>query len=286
MAEVDFRDRAAALVKTIESDPPDVICLQEVALWRRANGRLFDPSDLGTPLVAHDFLDILMSELRRRGLRYSIAASAVNEKVRIPSFRFGRLSLVDRNVILVAGDGIEHLDSESGLFSSQRVVRFMGYSFSFRRGWVSADLKKGGRRLRVINAHLDLSRKVKRAQAAEILKLARSSPLPTILAGDFNINPDASAWFAKAIGAIGFTDVYRATHRRRGPTCCQPKHLRNARSRLTTRLDLVLASRHLRPLSSRRVGADKGSRAPMRDKRSIWISDHAGVLAKLRFRAR
>jgi endonuclease/exonuclease/phosphatase family metal-dependent hydrolase len=281
VATTDFENRAVKLALTVKKLQPDVICLQEVALWRRGSGDIFDQDSLGTPFVAFDFLKLLQAQLKAHDLKYSIAASATNEDVRLPSLRWGNLRLTDRNITLVA-KGIESHGGKSGSFATQRNLKILGFRVPFKRGWVSVDLVKDNRRFRVINTHLDLTRKIKIAQAIEILGISKKAKLPIVLAGDFNINPDENRSFARKITNQGLKDAWRSTTKRRGSTCCQPNSLSNRKSRLTTRVDLILTSKHFRTIAAQRIGADLASRAKTKGGKRLWISDHAGVLAKLR----
>lgn len=76
MQATDFRDRAVALADEIAPVRPDLIGLQEAAVWRTQA-----PGDgLGSPAgaVACDFLVIIRARLRERGLRYVPVASRTN----------------------------------------------------------------------------------------------------------------------------------------------------------------------------------------------------------------
>ena len=66
-----------------------------------------------------------------------------------------------------------------------------------------------------------------------------------------------------------------------GDTCCQDADLRNDASRLSRRIDVVLA-RGLKPLDVERVGEDRDDRVSVEvdgTPTRLWPSDHAGVVA-------
>ena len=169
----------------------------------------------------------------------------------------------------------------TGRFARQHRVKHGRLRFVFQRGWVFADVHKNGHTVRVFNPHLDTSSTVRLEQAKELLALAQRFAGPTIIAGDFNQNPDRDRAFAKVIAAHGFVDAFRVLVHAPGPTCCR-RDLAREEDRLSTRVDLVLSSRQLRARRAERMGADTASRALLQGRR-LWISDHVGVFAELGF---
>src|SRR5918998_3100800 len=70
----DFPARAKLLAREVRRTRPDVIGLQEVALWRRGAQGVKDGSATPATVVVYDFLRTLRAELRRAGLRYRVGA--------------------------------------------------------------------------------------------------------------------------------------------------------------------------------------------------------------------
>src|SRR5262249_20853335 len=66
----DFQERAQALAVEIEAIQPDLIGLQEVALYRSQFPADFSPAPNATT-VELDFLQILLDALAARGLHYA-----------------------------------------------------------------------------------------------------------------------------------------------------------------------------------------------------------------------
>jgi len=271
--ENDFVARAYALAEIARVHRPDVISLQEVALWRgdRDGGGMLDCHDASQ--VKFDFLAILLNALTNHGLAYQVASVAENEDIEAPTLTRGDLRLTDRNVILVA-EHVELLDHDSGHFDAQRSRSFLGFTLSQRKGWVSALLKKDGRVFRVINPHLELVDPYRAEQVDDLLDMVDATP--TILAGDFNTNPELSKRKRKRMKSLGVRDIGIGGL----PTCCQDKSLRNSVSRLKWRPDLILTSKHFERVRAIRVG---GRERSARNKRQrMWISDHAGVFGVVR----
>ena len=62
--KTDFPARAKLLAKEIRSTKPDVIGLQEVALWRKSPDGASDGQQTASTIVVYDFLALLQAELR------------------------------------------------------------------------------------------------------------------------------------------------------------------------------------------------------------------------------
>ena len=68
----DFPTRAKELAKEVKRTKPDLIGLQEVALWRRGPDGLTDGATTPATQVVYDFLATLRAELKRLGLKYAV----------------------------------------------------------------------------------------------------------------------------------------------------------------------------------------------------------------------
>jgi endonuclease/exonuclease/phosphatase family metal-dependent hydrolase len=178
---------------------------------------------------------------------------------------------------------------------------------SFERGFVGADATVGSKHYRFVNTHPEIREPVPRqfqcAQAAELIATldATSSPgVFSIIVGDLNSSPEDEPVTGilplpppcsptevvppyRQLIAAGYTDIWTL---RRPPdpgfTCCQAPDLLNRRSTLDERIDFIFSAVEPAKLRQARVVGDRISdktRPPPR----LWPSDHAGVLATIRF---
>lgn len=288
-----FPARARRVAAQIARTRPDLVGLQEAALWR--SGPLQLPGTTQTPAtrVEFDFLRILQRELRRRHARYRAVVVGRNADIEVPSPLTGKdLRLTDRDVILVRSGisrrGIRVSNPRAAHFSpaAQLRVNTLGGPVEFTRGWTSVDVRVRGRRVRFVNTHLEVQAGApfQLAQAQELLAGPAATRSRVVMVGDFNSNADPrnpdTPTYATLVQA-GFRDAWRRRHRgRRGFTCCQASDLANGRSQLSERIDLVLMRPSLRVLRAELVGEarrDKTTTEP-----PLWPSDHAGVVAQFR----
>ncbi len=279
----DYPRRSEALAARIAKRKPDLIGLQEVTRWSAV-----DPSAGRAEL---DFLDILLEDLAEEGMSYSVQAVSENATIGpVPLLApctnpepDCTVSFQDRDVILVndATPGLQVLRRKSGTFENQvSIPTPFGTTLSFDRGWAWIVARYRGKKFRFINTHLETQAApaTQRAQADELLAGPARPRGRKILVGDFNSAADGST--TSSYGAL--TERYRdawSTGVGDGFTCCQRSMLGNEESRLTTRIDLILTRGAIAPLKARVF-----AKAPIQAEAPRWISDHAGVFAKVRLR--
>lgn len=178
---------------------------------------------------------------------------------------------------------------------------------SFERGFVGVDATVGSKHYRFVNTHPEIREPVPRqfqcAQAAELiatLEATRPSGFFSIVVGDFNSSPEDEPVTGplplpppcsptgvvppyRQLIAAGYTDIWTLRrHPDPGFTCCQAPDLLNRRSTLDERIDFIFSAEEPAKVRQARVVGDRVSdktRPPPR----LWPSDHAGVLATLRF---
>jgi endonuclease/exonuclease/phosphatase family metal-dependent hydrolase len=304
----DFATRSKLLAAEIAATRPDLIGLQEVALWRHGPMQL---DQLGRPnatQVDHDFLAVLLADLTSRGVLYEIVRIQQESDVEAPAFtgnpyagRAGSaqdVRLTDRDVILVrSGSGLRIEGTGGGQFLQRFEVRLGGTTFHFVRGYTWVDVAVGAARVRFVNTHLESqSARVARAQAEELLNgPASDTSLPTVIACDCNSNPASiAARTGLPIGSgaayrlitedHGFSDLWlQQGLGGAGNTAWLSELVNDEAPDFERRIDLVLA----RSPSPGQVVANRvevaGEELSDRDPISkLWPSDHAGVLIELR----
>lgn len=295
-----FPTRAEALAAEIADARPALVGLQEVALVRTQ-----DPGDYAggsTPNAAHvevDFLRTLLLALRQEladrsadiGYRPVVTVTNADEELpaqRPDGTRFD-VRLTVRDAVL-ARDDVRVRSTETANYGVvPSVVLGDGTRVTLRRGYCLARVAVGGTPFTFANTHLEVVSSVFRsAQASELLGRLAAVDEPVVLVGDFNTGPDTPDATYRTL-TEEFRDAHAAAVADPGPTCCQFAKLRNDRSRLGRRVDLVLCRGTVEPLDAYRVGHEPSSRVSVSGdgdgNESVWPSDHAGVVADLRVAA-
>jgi endonuclease/exonuclease/phosphatase family metal-dependent hydrolase len=305
----DFRTRSRLVAQEIRAARPDVVGLQEVALWRHGPLQL---DQLGVPnatQVDYDFLPILLGDLSARGVGYDVVVVQEEADVEAPAFSGDPLGgtpgsaedvrLTDRDVLLVRHDSGVHVSaSGGGHYQHQLAVELSGVPFTFVRGFAWADVAVGAVRLRLVTTHLESqSADVTVAQAGELATgAAAAGPRPAVIVCDCNSDPAGSvvrtgqsaapdAAYRLLTGA-GYQDQW-LRQRAPGPgsTSGLSEGVRDpVATGFTRRLDLVLArAGRFGTIESSR-GDVSGDELSDRDPGTgLWPSDHAGVFLQLRF---
>ena len=281
MRQTDFSARAGAMVKGIAANEPDLIGLQEVALWR--SGPHTTPATPATS-VEQDFLRILLDTLAAHDLHYSTVSSINNFDVQGPALLstvgLTDVRLTDRDVILArideSGAEVKPSNSQAANYATNLVLPTVAGPIVVLEGWASIDVKYRGQTIRFITTHLDANvPQIRLAQARELLSGPANTDLPVVVAGDMNTTSSTDTY--AAITAAGFRDVWAQLHPADdGFTCCQTlPAITNSISTLFQRVDLFLVRGDLEAGSISRVGADPSDRTLS----GLWPSDHAGLAA-------
>jgi endonuclease/exonuclease/phosphatase family metal-dependent hydrolase len=270
--QTDFSVRAAALADEIASAQPDLVGLQEAALWRTRD-----------PVVVYDHLATLEAELARRGLGYRRAGVLDTGDVELPSAAGITVGLTNRIAILAREGGAELSGMQTGTFASALPINTPLGAFPLTRGWASVNVALRGRTARFITTHLEVATgttgaEVQLQQVAELVDGPARTPLPVVMVGDFNARPGRPTY--AALRAAGFDDAWtRANpHGPPGFTCCHPLPLDDPTSAPGRRIDLVLTRGDIVATAAFVVGA-----GPADFTSGLWPSDHAGVVADLAF---
>ncbi|MFJ7589090.1 endonuclease/exonuclease/phosphatase family protein [Streptomyces sp. NPDC097617] len=269
----DFPLRARAISRLIKKERPEVIGLQEVALWKTG--------PLGGGLTTtYDFLDLTLSALRDAGLSYRAIAVDTTFSGVLPISGTTQASFTDRDVILVR-DGVQVTNPQSHLYTAKLVVPTpSGITFTIPRGWSAVDVKLAGKSVRVANTHLEPAvPPIRNAQGQELKAALAQSPYPVTVVGDFNSLPtDATGPYGAFTGG-GYVDAWHRVHPTRdGFTAAQDADLTNAPSKLDHRIDYVFYQPgRLSAATAHVIGGRLRDRTPT----GLWPSDHAGLAVRL-----
>jgi len=262
--------RMEAIAGELASRSPAVVGVQEAAVVRRDGD-----------LVA-DFLPDLLAGLEDSGVDYRVAARVSNADVSFPGVGpDGEYTLryADHDALLVRGDvPVERAGAANYGVNASTVVD--GERITATRGYCLAEVRVNGVPMTTVSTHLaSADGRIRRAQAAELREgLPESGPVA--LLADLNSTPDDPDPSAYGILTERLADAWMVADRE-GATCCQLPGLWNEQSRLWSRIDHVLVDGPATPLSASRLLADPSVRVTV-DGRTLWPSDHAGVVARLR----
>ena len=301
----NFPVRAKGLAAEILHAKPDLVGLQEVALWRTGPASLAPL--LGGPKTAstvrYDFLELLLAQLNACDEHY--VAVVIEEELDFEApadennvagdgpFPISNAELnarlTMRDVILMRVDaGVHVSDPEGGHFQNLLTLPVLGAAVPSTRGWTKVDARvRGSRWFRFVNTHLEafdppsLVPSIRAQQAAELVAPGgpASSDLPVILVGDLNSDddtvPPGDQQAYRVLLDAGF--IERTTNE---PTCCIDSYdLRTGTAAdFDEQLDHVMtnAPSIVRLVDSFVTGLSMAH--------GYWDSDHAGVASVLRVR--
>jgi endonuclease/exonuclease/phosphatase family metal-dependent hydrolase len=307
----NFPRRSQLLAAEIAAVKPDLIGLQEVALWRHGPLELpgsGTPGALNATEVDYDYLAILLQDLRRTGVPYKAVVVQQESDVEAPAFlgnpftgtaTDGRdVRLTVRDVILLrASSNLRVLDSGGDQYDAKLVLSVAGLPASFVRGHNWVDVAHGsGRSFRFVNTHLEaFSSDLALAQAVELLTgPAGDRGRTTIIACDCNTDPLNSSVkptdplgtphngpYNFITGPGGFTDLWLTWRPANqgwtsglNETVDEP-----APPSFDHRIDFVLArpapGEQVRVIAGEVTGDESADKDPVT---GLWPSDHAGVV--------
>jgi endonuclease/exonuclease/phosphatase family metal-dependent hydrolase len=279
VAQTDFPSRAQAIARLIAEEQPEVVGLQEVALWQTAP--LADPSQVQT---AYDFLAILLDALDDVGNPYRAVAINTDFSAALPISTTTLGIFTDRNVIIVRDDeqGAKLIVSNptGQNFQATFPVPIGGGTIQVTRGWATVDVKIRGKSYRVADTHLEaFNETIRNLQAQELAASLAASPMPVILTGDLNSLPGDTAGAYGIMQAAGFVDGWvEAMDGTPGYTAGQTDDLNNVPSLIDHTVDYVMHNQDgvldAIPGSGDIVGEELDDRTPS----GLWPSDHAGVV--------
>ncbi len=306
----DFPVRTGLLAKEIARTRPDLVGLQEVALWRSGPLELTQVGVPNATEVDYDYLQILLDALAARGQHYVAVNVGERADVEAPSFtgspfdgtmggtvRDVRMTM--RDVILMRAGKARVLDSGDTIYAYNLQVSVAGVPMSFDRGFQWVDVRKGHQRFRFVNTHLEaFSSDLALAQVSELLA-ATPTDRNVIFVCDCNSDPlddrvkpvdtvPHKAAYDLVTGPAGFTDEWlRWRPAEQGWTSGLSETVDDATGDgFDHRIDMVFA----RSARGKGYAVDKGrvtgtSVADRDPATGLWPSDHGGVVLRLRLGA-
>ncbi|MGE5282906.1 MAG: endonuclease/exonuclease/phosphatase family protein [Chloroflexota bacterium] len=315
----DFPVRAKGLAREILKKKPDLVGLQEAALWRTGPPSLEPLLNSGaTPTattVRYDYLKELLARLNKgkgkggKGKpQYRIAVSQNEFDFEAPADENGvagdgpngvipnaeingRLTM--RDAILVRrGAGIKVKRRKAGHFANLLVETISGVEVVVTRGWVAIDAKvRGSHMFRFVDTHLEAFDpasevpSIRARQAAELVAPGgpATSKLPVVLVGDLNSDDDTvepgDRQAYETLLAAGMRE--RSTDEPLG--CCLKSSLLAVGAGGSV-ADFDHQVDHVMTRDPKQVKLKASYVTGRQPVNGFWDSDHAGLFSALRFR--
>ena len=309
-----FATRAKGLSKEILGRSPDLVGMQEVALWR-TGPCTENPVPPKATDVRYDYLKLLLARLNKNTKRYRTVIAEPefdfevwvntdgNEDTSAPGCPFGselngRLTMRD---VILARKGVSTSKPKGKHFDTLLQVKPGGaIPVDVTRGWTRVNVKlPGADKFRFVNTHLEAfdnqpsnqtnkgttvgNGKIRQAQAKELV--AKGGPaigkLPVILLGD--LNSDKKTEVKKGDG-LAYKVMLNAGFRERSAGspfgCCLNSGLLTvngggAASDFDHKVDHVMTD------TPKHVKLLKSAVTGLNPVNGFWDSDHAGLFSKL-----
>lgn len=310
-----FPVRAKLLAREVAKAKPDLLGLQEAALWRFQEDADFE----ATPAteVRYDFIKSLRAELKKLDAPYRVAVVQEEFDQELPADRDGSDATVDagfpisgadedgrltmRDAILVRkGSRVRVSGAKSRQFTAAFTVKLGGVlEIRVPRGWTSVEArlprtkKTRAASFRFVNTHLESfgDPALRATQARELF--APGGPYRTkkqlITLGDFNSGSlKDRVGTGSGLGTPGDEEAYDALTKEFGltnlgkrQTCCFNGVLSSVIG--TYRFDHTVDHVFAKP-KVKQVKASVTGRNPEVSRRGLVASDHGGVVSRLRLK--
>jgi endonuclease/exonuclease/phosphatase family metal-dependent hydrolase len=294
-----FELRATTMAAKIATKNPELVALQEAALWR------VGPTPETATTVLFDQIDLLVKALKSAGVPYDLVAVNSLSDLALPGNLIGgALRFTDRNAVLIRSDLRPPQFHLSNVHARTFDTAFpFTEQLSVKAGWISVDVHVGNKQFRFITTHLETpiegipeATLVQVAQAQELIHALRNLTIPVVICGDFNSDALHGGFVDTTptvglIEAAGYTEVWPATHADSEKGLTWPYYLEDqfpggalpppffAPSDPYERIDLFFTK------GMEIVGSELAY-APMPPIADIptFASDHSGVVAVFRFK--
>ena len=308
--QTNFDVRSQLLAAEIAAAKPDLVGLQEVALWRHGTFSVANVANPSASVVDLNFLKMLREDLRAIGSPYRPVSVNWLSDVEAPAFKgtLGAPDMTDarnirvtmRDVILKrVGSDVRILKHRERPYSTNLPITIAGIPLNFTRGFQWVDVERYGKPFRFINTHLEaFSSDIAYEQAKQLLDGPGDLAKTTIFVCDCNSDPlnesvktsigderPHSDPYWLITGQRGFHDTWlQWAPARLGWTSGLSELVNDdTAAGFDHRIDMVFArtgdGRRLRVVGGDVTGNTVDSRDPAT---GLWPSDHAGVVMRLR----
>jgi endonuclease/exonuclease/phosphatase family metal-dependent hydrolase len=310
----DFPVRAKGLAREILKKKPDLVGLQEAALWRTGPPSLEPLLNSGAvptaTAVRYDYLAELLAQLNKgKGKpQYRVAISQDEFDFEAPADENGvpgdgpnklipnaeingRLTM--RDVILARnGAGVTFKHAQGAHFANLLTEAISGVNITVTRGWVAIDAKvRGSHTFRFIDTHLESFDpaaqvpSIRALQAGELVAPggpAADGALPVVLVGDLNsdddtVEPGDQQAYRTLLGA-GMRE--RSTNSPLG--CCLNSSLLAVGAGGSV-ADFNHQVDHVMTRDPKEIKLKASAVTGRQPVNGFWDSDHAGLFSALRF---
>lgn len=299
----DFPTRAQGLADEILERQPDLVGLQEVALWRTGPPSVVvlqtGPS---ATTVRYDYLQELLDQLNAKRPTYEVVVAQDQFDLEAPADENGvagdgppaqgipdaeingRLTM--RDVILArVGRGVRTANPDGDNFDTVLNLPILGTPVPVLRGWVSTDVAvRGSGWLRFVNTHLEAFHPgVRAAQAGELVDGdgPATSDLPVVLVGDLNSDDDTvGGTDTLAYGVLLGAGMVSRTTGASGSCCLESSLLAIGEGGSVDDFDHQVD--HVMTRDPGTVTLEGSWVTGLLPVNGFWSSDHAGVTSSLR----
>jgi endonuclease/exonuclease/phosphatase family metal-dependent hydrolase len=309
VSQNDFPTRAKGLAQEILQEKPDLVGLQEVALWRTGPPSLAPILGAGPSATTarYDYLQLLLDQLNKGADHYEVVTSQNEFDLEAPGDENGvagdgpepaianaeingRLTM--RDVILARrGAGVQTANPQSGNFKALLAVPILGQPLTIKRGWTAVDAKvRGSNWFHFVNTHLEafdpaaLVPSIRAQQAAELVASGgpATSSLPVVLVGDLNSDDDTvEPGDQQAYRTLQEAGMFeRSTGEPLG--CCLESSLL-AEGAGGSVADFDHQVDHVMTSDPRDIRLEDSEVTGLLPVNGFWDSDHAGLFSALRF---
>jgi endonuclease/exonuclease/phosphatase family metal-dependent hydrolase len=314
----DFSLRAKGLASEILGKNPDLVGVQEGALWQEDECGLPVPVDADQPHENGDFLQLLLDRLNKKEKRYKAVVvqpefdfeTPVNYDgdtetgTDIPALGIqgcdfnGRLTMRD---VILAKKGVKVSDALGGHYETLLQVDVGGVPVNVTRGWTSVDAKvEGAPKFKFVNTHFEAfdnqvsnhtnqdtdvgNGEIREAQAAELVGAdgPATSDRPVILLGDLNSDVETAIKEGDELANQLILDAGFVERSTRDPfSCCLNADILSEGGGGSVD-DFDHNVDHVMTDAPDRVKLLASSVTGRQPVNGFWSSDHAGIFSKLK----